>query len=152
MLTPSTDLGPFTHIAESCARWVNFQSIMARVTAKDMIYCAPFTALGRLTSLTESNAKIYDVDIEGAAQWVMWPLECRHVYVECLKRETTVHYWEPWSKQRWVAWKRAFEAATEKVEHDDRTRRLASRALQQMLEIEIVVDEEESAESSSGSE
>jgi hypothetical protein len=114
---------------------------MARLTAKDMIYCAPFTALTALTSPNEPTAKIYDVDIEAAAQWVVWPLECRHVYVECLKKEMTAHYWEPWSKQRWAAWKQRFETTAASAAHSDRTRSLASLALRQMIEVEMEIDE-----------
>jgi hypothetical protein len=135
------DIGLFTHIPESCTRWVNFQSIMARLTAKDLIYCAPFTALTELASPNEPTPNIHDVDIEAAAQWVVWPLECRHVYVECLKKDTTVHYWEPWSKQRWAAWKQRFKMTAASAAHSDRTRGLASLALRQMIEVEMEIDE-----------
>ena len=114
---------------------------MARLTAKNMIYCAPFTALTAIASQNEPAPKIYEVDIEAAAQWVVWPLECRHVYVECLKKDTTAHYWEPWSKQRWSAWKQRFEMAAASAAQCDRTRSLASLALQQMIEVEIEIDE-----------
>lgn len=125
---------------------------MARLTASDMIYCAPFNALEKLASTDEPISKLYDFDIEAAAQWVVWPLECRHVYAECLGKETTTHYWEPWSKQRWMTWKRAFGTAAEDAQHSGRARRLASQALQQMINVEIEANEEESVGSQSSSE
>jgi len=114
---------------------------MARLTAKDMINCAPFTALTALASPNEPTPEIYDVDTEAAAQWVMWPLECRHVFIGCSKKDMTVHYWEPWSKQRWAAWKQKFESTTASAAHSDRTRNLASLALRQMIEVEMETDE-----------
>ncbi|KAH6644824.1 hypothetical protein C7974DRAFT_420253 [Boeremia exigua] len=146
------DAGPYTHIPESCTRWQNLQSAMARVTADGLIYGAPFTALQNIVATGENDRKIPDLDIVAAAQWVIWPVECRHVYVECMKKENAVHYWEPWSRQRWNLWKDVFRHATGDGRHNDRTRDMAARAFQQMNEVEIEVDEEGSEGSVNGSE
>jgi hypothetical protein len=106
-----------------------------------MIYCAPFTALTALAIPYEPTPKVYNIDIEAAAQWVVWPLECRYLYVECLKKDTTAHYWEPWSKQRWAAWKQSIEVAAVNVLHSDCTRNLANLAFQKMTEVELEIDE-----------
>jgi hypothetical protein len=125
---------------------------MARVTAHRWIYCAPFTALQNLVPSGQVNSRNNDFDIVAAAQWVMWPIECRHVYVECLKKEITEHYWEPWSKQRWTTWKVTFRSAGDDARHDDRTRNVARQAVQRMEEVEMEVAEEGSARSDSGNE
>ncbi|PSN61561.1 hypothetical protein BS50DRAFT_625398 [Corynespora cassiicola Philippines] len=146
------NVGSLTHIPESCTRWVNLQSAMARVTANGLIYCAPFTALQKLVSPGEPNSNNLEFDILAAAQWVMWPQECRYIYLECLKKETTEHYWEPWSKQKWATWKYAFRAAAEDAKDNDRMKDAASRALRQMEDIEMKVDKEASAGSGRGGE
>src|SRR5690242_2222726 len=125
---------------------------MARTTALELIHGAPFNALQRLSSPSEHSDKIYDFDIAGAAQGVIWrPVECRYVRERCLEKESSIHYWEPWSKQGWSLWKDVFRAAGGDARYDDRTRDLARRALLQMENTETEIDDEGSGGSNSES-
>ncbi|KAF1951055.1 hypothetical protein CC80DRAFT_425436 [Byssothecium circinans] len=83
-------------------RWRNYQHAMARITAGKFVYCAPWSALQDILPPRKPTKKrTHAYDLFGAAQWVTWPNECRYVYHECMKQETTDHYWRPWSKERW---------------------------------------------------
>jgi hypothetical protein len=123
---------------------------MARITAGKLIYCAPFNALPDIVPSSEPHSKRnLEYDIIAAAQWVIWPTKCRYVYLECLKRETANHYWEPWSQERWSQWKREFGLVVEKEQYDEQTRSVARQALQRMRDVEEEVEEEGSGGSGS---
>lgn len=116
---------------------------MARITSKNLIYCATFSALQDIAKTAQSNQKQSanatrhtNYDVVAAAQWVIWPDECRYVYRECLKKETMDHFWEPWSKDRWALWKREFEDVGKDARYLEQTRAVASKALERMEEIE----------------
>jgi hypothetical protein len=132
-------------------RWRNFQHTMARLTASDLIYCAPWTALRDIVPSGEakSNAKrSMEYDIVAAAQWLIWPDECRYVYKECMKKETTTHphYWEPFCKQSWATWKKELGYVMASELYDDQTKSVARRALDRMKNVEEEMDEEGSVE------
>jgi hypothetical protein len=116
---------------------------MARLTANQLIYCAPFNALQDITpSAGSSSTRSLEFDIIAAAQWVAWPTECRYVYQECLKKPVTEHYWEPWSKMQWKLWISEFGRVVEDTKYDDQTKSVARKALQQMKDIEEEINEE----------
>jgi hypothetical protein len=116
---------------------------MARITASKLIYCAPFNALQDIVSSGETQGKHnLEYDITAAAQWVVWPTECRYVYEECLKQDTSNNRWEPWSKQGWSHWKREFGLVVENEQYNDQTKSVARQALQRMKDVEEEVDEE----------
>jgi hypothetical protein len=116
---------------------------MARVTAIQLIYCAPFNALSDLMPSTEPHGKPnLECDINAAAQWVAWPLECRYVYKECSKKDITNDWWNPWSKQGWKQWKAEFGRVSESKDYDERTRAVARKAARCMSETEEEVDKE----------
>jgi hypothetical protein len=124
-------------------RWRNYQHAMARITASNLIYCAAFNALQDLTPPDKRHTKgSLEYDIVAAAQWVIWPVECRYVYQECVKKETTVHYWEPWSKEAWSRWKMEFRRVVETEQYNHRTKNVARQALHQMQDVEEEVGEE----------
>jgi hypothetical protein len=136
-------------------RWLNLQSTMARLTSRDLIYCAPWNALRDIVPAKEPKLHIKrssDCDVVAAAQWVIWPDECRYVYKECMKKETTTHphYWEPWCKQSWKVWKREFGYVVESELYDEETRSVARRALSRMEDTEEEVEKEGSVGSGSG--
>ncbi|KAF1937090.1 hypothetical protein EJ02DRAFT_459000 [Clathrospora elynae] len=135
-------------------RWRNFQHTMARLTAGDLIYCAPWNALQDILPSSEPKPdakRSLEFDIVAAAQWVGWPDECRYVYQECMKKETTTHphYWEPFSKQNWARWKKEFGLVVESELYDDQTKNVARQALERMKNTEEEFDEECSVGSNS---
>jgi hypothetical protein len=125
-------------------RWRNFQHTMARLTSLRLVYCAPWNALSDLVRLESSQSKKdnLEYDIVAAAQWVVWPNECRYVYQECLKKQVTTFYWKPWSVQSWTQWKEIFEGIGEKAVYDDETRGVARKAVRSMKEVEEEIGEE----------
>ena len=145
-LTDETGVKPgYYRDAAAHNRWRNFQHTMARVTSSRLIYCDPFNSLQDLVQAEEPKpgAKRHlEYDIIAAAQWVLWPTECRYVYQECLKKETTVHYWEPWSKEFWGQVKKEFELVVDSPLYDDHTKSVARKTLQRMKDTEEEVDEE----------
>ncbi|KAJ4301305.1 hypothetical protein N0V90_003396 [Kalmusia sp. IMI 367209] len=84
---------------------------------------------------------------DAAAQWIIWPIECRYVYQECLKRETMDHFWEPWSRNRWSQWKKEFGSVLENDKYDDKTKSVVRKALREIKDIEKEIIEEDSGES-----
>jgi hypothetical protein len=128
-------------------RWRNFQHCMARLTAHKLMYCAPWNALQDIVPSSQSMSKKPNLehDIIAAAQWVIWPSECRYVYQECLKKETATHYWKPWSMQQWRHWKREFGVVAESAQFDDETRGVARQAVRRMEDVEEEVVDEGSA-------
>ncbi|KAH7334619.1 hypothetical protein BKA66DRAFT_544535 [Pyrenochaeta sp. MPI-SDFR-AT-0127] len=128
-------------------RWRNFQHVMARITASKLIYCAPFNALQDI--VPQSDKRSLECDIIAAAQWVLWPTECRYVYKECLKRQTTTHHWEPWSKEGWSLFKKGFEVVVENEEYNSHTKSIARQALEQMNSIEKEIAEDAGREDGS---
>ncbi|KAG0631869.1 hypothetical protein M758_1G285600 [Ceratodon purpureus] len=118
-------------------RWRNFQHAMARITAIGLMYCAPWNALSDLVIANDPGCKAnVEYDIIAAAQWLVWPVECRYVYGECLKKETTEHYWEPWSKEKWRQWKLEFGRVGNCAGYDEKTRSVARQALSRMRDVE----------------
>lgn len=127
---------------------------MARLTSLDLIYCAPWTALRDIVPQKEPKPnvkRIMEYDIVAAAQWLVWPEECRYVYKECMKKDVTTHphYWEPFSKQSWATWKRELGYVLASELYDDHTKGLARRALERMKNVQEEVDEEGSVGSRS---
>lgn len=151
LLTIRTEVKPHYYRDDAAHnRWRNFQHTMARVTAMQLIYCAPFNALSDLVLSGDPESKpSFEFDIVAAAQWVVWPVECRYVYQECLKKETTTEYWKPWSKDRWEQWKGEFERVGKYEKYDEKTRSVASQALSRMRDVEEEIDEEGSGGSDS---
>jgi hypothetical protein len=123
----------------SLQTWRNFQHAMARITANSFVYCAPFSALQDLAppSPPKTKARFTNAhDVTAAAQWLIWPTECRYVYEECMNKETTVHFWEPWSKEAWSQWKEEFVRVTQNIRYEQGTRRVAMEALRRMSDVE----------------
>jgi hypothetical protein len=85
-----------------------------------------------------------EFDIVAAAQWVIWPDDCRDVYQECREKEATTHsnYWEPFSKQNWERWKQEFEIVVASELYDDETKAVARQARGQMGETDKYSDED----------
>ncbi|KAF2818627.1 hypothetical protein CC86DRAFT_154624 [Ophiobolus disseminans] len=130
-------------------RWRNFQHTMARLTASNLIYCAPFNCLPDLVKISERKTRLDRTDFYAlaAAQWIIWPTECRYVYQECLKRETIANHWEAWSKKGWGQWKAQFARIADSPLYDDPVTNVARQALQQMKDTEEEIDEEHAKES-----
>ena len=131
-------------------RWRNFQHTMARLTSSNLIYTDPFSILSHgfvePRDIKPDVKRHPEYDIIAAAQWVIWPTECRYAYQECLKKETTENYWRPWSKQRWSEVRKEFALVVENPLYDEQTKDVARQALQRMKHTEEEVDEEGSAE------
>lgn len=115
---------------------------MARLTSSNLIDCS---ILSSLDDILPSSAEYPDLQnrpidgpnklgnlVLGAAQWIMWPDECRYVYRECRKVESVSGLREMWSMERWREWKGQFGGLAGDGRFEERYREVAGRAYRQM--------------------
>ncbi|PWY83414.1 hypothetical protein BO70DRAFT_361531 [Aspergillus heteromorphus CBS 117.55] len=137
--------GYFRHEIISCHppyRWRNFNSTMARLTASGFADCTLWSALrdilpgsGEYPDLqrrpVDGPIKMGN-DINAAAQWVVWPEECRYVYERCRRGEGK----NLWCMENWREWKSQFAFVAGDGRFEGKFRDVAGRAARQMVECE----------------
>ena len=91
---------------------------MARLTSLDLIDCGFLSSLEYIlpSSREYPDLKKRPIDgpnkignyLVGAAQWIIWPSECRYVYHQCQRIETVSGPRQMFSMERWREWKSQF--------------------------------------------
>ncbi|ODM23488.1 hypothetical protein SI65_01077 [Aspergillus cristatus] len=116
----------YTYFKDELSMWSaryrlrNLNSAMASLTSSNLIDCSGLSALRQLRSDSPEYPDLEEEPIEGsyepeililsAAQWVVWPDECRWVYRQCKQAESeSVTELGMWSMERWKDWKKEFE-------------------------------------------
>ncbi|RAK97549.1 uncharacterized protein BO80DRAFT_467777 [Aspergillus ibericus CBS 121593] len=132
-------------------RWRNFNSAIARITSSNLIDCGFLSSLREILPEHPEYPNLATRPIDGpnklgnymlgAAQWVMWPDECRYAYEQCKKHERVSGSREMWTMERWREWKRQFAFVAGDERFTPKYRDVAGRAYQQI----VVVEEEDVA-------
>ncbi|PYI11783.1 hypothetical protein BO78DRAFT_425671 [Aspergillus sclerotiicarbonarius CBS 121057] len=127
-------------------RWRNFNSFIARLTCSNLINCGFLSSLREILPSDREYPDLAKRPIDGpnklgnymlgAAQWIMWPDECRYVYEQCKRYESVSGPREMWSMERWREWKRQFAFVAGDGRFAQKYRDVAERAYRQILMVE----------------